>query len=516
MKILLLSMPNTIMAFNKAAKFPNLGLASIAGNLEKGHDIAIADLILRKRNLRNYLLNLLKNFSPHVVGLSCFSFQYDTAIQIAKMAKSLEPSTQIILGGYHPTLWYDNISEENSLYIDFVVRNEGEKTFQALIRALEGKEDFSKIAGLSYKEEGEFRHNPPRGNLDLQEIKLPNREARILSGYHAWGWPCDVIETSRGCTFDCTFCTIIKMYGRTFRCYPMERIIRDIRDATSRGARIIFMADDNITLNMQHLEKVCEAILASRLNHIHYITQASVQGISSSKKIVDKMAKAGFKTIFLGIENIGVGNLEFFGKDNQVTLERIENAVAYLRENRIIVLGAIIVGNPDDTEESMWQNYFLLKRLKIDGPIFFNPTPLPQTEMRNDMIKRGLLINPTDFSWYMGTKANTRTYYLSQEEINRIVLKMNIKFLDFSFFRTNNIRRHYPGYFYRRLLRELVDALWKEAASRTRFRDRDPLRAALKRDMKRRKGWLLGDLNDTCPCYNCAFGRGEENETTHY
>jgi len=503
-------MPNVITAFDKAAKFPNLGLSSLAGNLENDHTVAIADLVLCKGNLRNYLLNLLKDFSPHLIGLSCFSCQYDTSIQIAKMAKSINPSTQVILGGYHPTLWHNNISEHDSVYVDFMVRNEGEQTFQSLIRALERKKNFSDIAGLSFKSDGEFVHNAIRENLDLQEIKIPNRGVRILSGYHAWGLPCDVIETSRGCTFDCSFCTIIKMYDRTFRRYPVGRIIRDIKDAKTRGARVIFIVDDNFTLNMRHVEEVCDAIITSKLDHIHYITQASVQGISSSRKIVDKMAKAGFKTVFLGIENVGAGNLEFFRKDNQVTLESIENAVAYLRENRIIVLGATIVGNPDDTEESMWQNYHLLKRLKIDGPLFFNPTPLPQTEMRDDMIERGLVTNPSDFSWYMGTKANTRTYYLSPERINQIVLEMYNKSTDFAFLWYNNIIKHYPGYFCRLLVLELIENLWMKVASRLGLHDHDPLRAAFKREMKRREGWLLGDLNRNCSCFNCTFARGED------
>ncbi|MEE9167738.1 MAG: radical SAM protein [Candidatus Neomarinimicrobiota bacterium] len=509
MRILLMSMPNAIMAFIKGARIPNLALSSLAGNLETGHKVAIADLVLCRGNLKKYLARLLKDFCPDVLGLTCFSFQYDTAIRIAKMAKELDPTVRIALGGYHPTLCYENIPEEESQYIDLIVRHEGEKTFRNLIRALEGKQDLADIPGLSYKANGEFIHNPAAGNLNLEEIALPDRTSRILFGYHAWGRPCDVIETSRGCTFDCSFCTIIKMYGRTFRRYPIERIIQDIGDAQARGAKAIFMVDDNITLNMGHLEEVCDAIIASKLNHIHYIIQASVRGISSSKKVVDKMGKAGFKTVFLGIENASDGNLEFFRKDNQVNLDRTERAVAYLRENRIIVLGATIVGNPEDTEESIWQNFHFLKKLKVDGPLFFNPTPLPMTELREETLKMGLVVNRHDFSWYMGTKANSRSYHLSPEEINRIVLEMYKRYHNFFLLAKNNVRKHYPRYFYKRLLKEGAASAWNGLTLGLGFYDRDPLRIALKRDTRRREQWLLGNLNGNCSCFNCSFARGE-------
>jgi radical SAM superfamily enzyme YgiQ (UPF0313 family) len=430
-------------------------------------------------------------------------------MQIAKIIKHFNKSIYVVIGGYHPTLRYEKISEEDTDVVDFIIKHEGELAFRDLIREFENGKDFSKIKNLSYNIDGMFYHNESSGNLDLEEIQFPDRSARILKGYHAWGLPCDVIETSRGCTFDCTFCTIIKMYGRTFRRYPIQRTIQDIKDAKKRGAKAIFTVDDNITLNMHHLEEVCDAIIAEKLNDIHYITQASVQGISSSKKIVDKMAKAGFKTVFLGIENASEGNLEFLGKDNQVNNDRTERAVAYLRENGIIVLGAMIVGNPEDNENTMWQNFYYSRKLKVDGPLFFNPTPHIKTEMREDMLKMGIVVNKDDFSWYMGVKANARTKHLTPDEVNRIVLEMHNKFQDFEYFKYNSIRKIVPKYFYIRAFKEIVDKIWKKFGGLIGILDKDPLKIAMKRDMKRREKWLLEDLNKNCKCFNCSLGRGE-------
>ena len=103
---------------------------------------------------------------------------------------------------------------------------------------------------------GATRHRAV-ARLDGDEIRPPNRAARVLSGYTMMGRPIDVIETSRGCTFDCSFCSIIEMRGRNFHRFSIERVIEDIRDAAARGARSLFIVDDNITLDVPRFEELC-------------------------------------------------------------------------------------------------------------------------------------------------------------------------------------------------------------------------------------------------------------------
>ena len=100
----------------------------------------------------------------------------------------------------------------------------------------------------------------------------------MLHGYTLLGRRVDVVETSRGCTYDCSLCSIIEMRGRNFHVWPIEHVIQDIRDAYSRGARAIFLVDDNITLNVQRFKGLCEAIIRAGLNDIDYI----VQGMTSA------------------------------------------------------------------------------------------------------------------------------------------------------------------------------------------------------------------------------------------
>ena len=112
------------------------------------------------------------------------------------------------------------------------------------------------------------------------DVRPPNRAARVLDGYTLLGRPIDVVETSRGCTYDCSFCSIIEMRGRNFHAWPIERVVADIRDARARGARAIFIVDDNITLNVAALQGAVPRRSSRRAcTDIDYI----VQGMTSAR-----------------------------------------------------------------------------------------------------------------------------------------------------------------------------------------------------------------------------------------
>ena len=490
MRVLLLAMPNVMVGLDRTGKFPNLGVASLAGNVE-GCDVKIADLVLVRRRIGEYVVRLVKDYRPHLVGLSCMSFQYATAIALAKLIKAVDASVRIVLGGYHPTLLYEEIGERpEGETIDFIVRGEGEATFRELVEALSSGSGMEEIPGLSYKMDGTFRHNRPRGLLDLSAIRPPDRTVRLLQGFSVFGRKSDAIETSRGCTFQCKFCSIGPMYGRTFRTYAIPRVIEDIWDARRYGAELLFIVDDNITLDGTRLEAICDAIVGHRLDDLHYFVQTSVRGIASSERLVRKMARAGFKAVFLGLENVSRRNLAFLSKDQRVA-EWAEAAVAYLREHKILTIGGLILGQPEDTEEDFWANYVFARRLKLDGPLFFVATPHVKTALREELKREGLITNETDYSWYNGSKANIRTHVLSSDDIDRLVMQMYARYLDLAYLKFTNIWRVYPEFFAHRLIKDVPKVLRGQILRRLSSGEDTALAGARKRDHARRKKWLL-------------------------
>jgi anaerobic magnesium-protoporphyrin IX monomethyl ester cyclase len=423
MNILLLSMPDSFEHMPAVAvRMPNGALTSLAGNVDPHHRVAVADLILVQRRSRETVTRLMREFDPEVVGLSVMTFQRRTAVRIVELVRSLKPKVRVVVGGYDPSLAPDAYVPTG---VDYIVRGEGELTFRELLRALEQGGSFDRICGLSYRNGDQWVHNPDRPihRLEDGEVKLPNRSARVLRGYTLLGRQVDVIETSRGCTYDCSFCSIIEMRGRNFHTYSFDRVIADIRDARDHGARTIFLVDDNITLNVHRFEALCHAIIEAGLNKLDYFVQGMTSAIANQgETLAPLMRQAGFRYVFLGIENILEGDLEFLhaaaknaARDNghntgNATLKAIE----YLHRNQMYVVGGLIVGNPDDTRESIEANLAFARRY-VDWPYIQHPTPYPRTPMTKDFRDQGLIMNER-FEEYDGTTAVVRTKHVSAEE----------------------------------------------------------------------------------------------------
>jgi anaerobic magnesium-protoporphyrin IX monomethyl ester cyclase len=424
MKVLLLSMPDSFEHMpSLAIRIPNGGLSSIAGNVDAHHQVAVADLILVQGRVRETITRLMRELEPHVVGLSIMSFQRRTATRIIDLVRAMKPDAKIVVGGYDPSLAPEAY---HSLDVDYLVRGEGEVTFRELLRAIETGAGVETLGGLSYRNSNGWVHNSARPPHRLQdgEVRLPNRGARVLGGYTLLGRQVDAVETSRGCTYECSFCSIIAMRGRNFFTYSFERVLADIRDARDHGARAIFLVDDNIMLNVRRFEALCEAIIAAGLDELDYFVQAMTSSIANhGETLAPLMKRAGFRYVFLGIENILEGDLEFLrasakntARDQgQSTSNATRKAIDHLHRHHMLVVGGLIVGNPEDTRESIEANLEFARRY-VDWPYIQHPTPYPRTPMTKQFREQELIENER-LEEYDGTTAVVRTQHLPAEEV---------------------------------------------------------------------------------------------------
>jgi radical SAM superfamily enzyme YgiQ (UPF0313 family) len=401
----------------------------------------------------------VSQYAPDLVGLSVMTFQRATALQVARLVKMIRPSARIVVGGYDPSLAAD--AYEPSLDIDFVVRGEGEQTLAELLRALEATTPDSAIRnpqsrgpqagvpsaapalgwesgtrpgwesairnvlGLSHRDGMRFVHNPARPVMPLatEKLRLPKRGARVLEGYTLLGRQIDVVETSRGCTFDCSFCSIIEMRGRNFHPFPIDRVIADIADAHGRGARSIFLVDDNITLDVRRFEALCHALIDADFDDMEYFVQAMTAPLAQhGATLAPLMRRAGFRYVFLGIENVLDDDLTFLRaraknarreQGRTVGNASIE-AIGHLHRNGMYVVGGLIVGNPDDTREAIEANLEFARRY-VDWPYIQHPTPYPRTPMTSEFRSRGLIVDE-DVTHYDGTTAVVRTASVSADD----------------------------------------------------------------------------------------------------
>jgi radical SAM superfamily enzyme YgiQ (UPF0313 family) len=147
MNILLLSMPDSFEHMPTVAiRMPNGALTSLAGNIDPHHKVAVADLILVPKRVRETVTQLVRTTNPEVVGLSVMTFQRKTALKIVALVRSLKPNVHIVVGGYDASLAADAYTKEDS-GVNFVVRGEGELTFSSLLRALENGGTLTAIDG---------------------------------------------------------------------------------------------------------------------------------------------------------------------------------------------------------------------------------------------------------------------------------------------------------------------------------------------------------------------------------
>jgi anaerobic magnesium-protoporphyrin IX monomethyl ester cyclase len=426
LNVLLFSMPDSFEHTAPVAiAMPNAALASLAGNVAAHHRVAVADLVLAQGRVGETVDRLVLEHQPDVIGLSVMTFQRRTAFRLVERLRARRPQARIVVGGYDPSLATAAWTGETP-GIDFVVSGEGEETFSELLRALENGSPLDGIRGLAFRSASGFRHNEPRPIRPLEDdtLRLPKRSARVLAGYTLLGKPIDVVETSRGCTFDCSFCSIIAMRGRNFQRRGFERVLADLKDARDHGARAVFLVDDNITLDVRRFEALCDAIVAAGLDDLEYLVQAMTSAIADQgATLAPKMRRAGFRYVFLGIENILAADLGFLKADaknrrhqngrsaGNATLQAIEQ----IHANGMLVVGGLIVGNPGDTRESIEANLEFARRY-VDWPYIQHPTPYPGTPMTKELLERGLILHER-LEEYDGTTAVVRSEALPAEEI---------------------------------------------------------------------------------------------------
>jgi len=214
------------------------------------------------------------------------------------------------------------------------------------------------------------------------------------------------------------------MRGRNFHVYPLERVIADIRDARDRGARSIFIVDDNIVLNVRRFEALCQAIIAEGLDRLDYVLQAMTSTLANhGASLAPLMRRAGFRYVFLGIENVLDEDLAFLrARRKNTKRDRGKNAgnaaldaIGHIHRHGMYVVGGLIVGNPDDTRSSIEANLEFARR-HVDWPYIQHPMPYPRTPMTRDFREQGL-IESERVEEYDGTTAVVRTRHLSREEV---------------------------------------------------------------------------------------------------
>ncbi|NHI91320.1 MAG: radical SAM protein [Candidatus Lokiarchaeota archaeon] len=385
MKILLVYAPFQVgSGMGKVMRSPPLSLMQLAGMLQD-HEVEILDMNLNPYIKISDLDNKIKSFD--IIGMTCMTNQLKVVLNLCKIAKKHDVKT--VVGGFHPTLFRDTIKYPN---IDYSVRGEGEFTFRELIDGIDPKE----ILGLSYKENGSYHHNEPRPLIsNLNKLPYPRKDLLNYSKYHYLWVPADVVETSRGCPYDCNFCCVTKFYCRTYRAKSPLRVIKELAQVP-KGTKLIFFVDDNLTLNPKRVDRLCDLLIQYGFHkHLMLVCQTRVDFIAKNPDLVKKMSKAGFMCFFIGFESLKQMSLDTMRK--QTSFKQAVKAVKTCHQYGILVFGSFIIGNIGETKEDTLKNFELIKKLEIDFMMTNPLTPFPGTELWDEAVANGWV--EKDFKW---------------------------------------------------------------------------------------------------------------------
>jgi anaerobic magnesium-protoporphyrin IX monomethyl ester cyclase len=418
MNILLVNPPVGFSYYSMGLSRPPLGLAYMAALLTDHHHVEIKDFHIEKRGSWKHL--------PYgdfdVVGISADTARYSVAMKIARLAK--DAGATVVMGGPHVSFFDTDALASGA--VDYIIRNEGEYSFRSLIRYLSREIPIEEVGGLSYVQNNEIMRTPnPPFIADLDALPLPARELLPLRRYGEKidGRPMTTMITSRGCPFNCNFCSSSQFSGVRWRPRSVDGILDEIEILYRKhDYRAINFIDDNFTLNPDRAVKLSERIIASGFD-LYWEAMSHVETVVKNPGMVSVMAKSGLKWMFLGFESGSQEILNEYGKKS--SLQDAKKAVDILHANNVKIIGAFILGALGDNERTMRETINLAKSLNPSRAQFSLLTPYPGTKLF-ERVKEKLLTK--NWEMYEGLHPTIKLDKITPQVLNRFLFKAYASF----------------------------------------------------------------------------------------
>lgn len=352
-----------------------LGLAYLASSLS-GHEVRIIDCLAENLNMAE-LERELRRYNPDVVGLTATTPAIYDAYRVAGMVKGINPDCRVVIGGPHVSFTAEETLRE-CRDIDAVARGESELTLRELVRAWERDSPIKGIRGISFRCNGSSAGTPDRPFIkDLDRLPHPAWEIVNMENYRFNGRRFSMVMTSRGCPYNCVFCSSSQLCGKMWRARSPENVINELRILHDEfGIREIEFMDDTFTLNSGRAGEICDGITREGLD-ISWTCSSRVNTIN--RWLAGKLKKAGCHTVYFGMESGSQEILDMAGKG--IRLEQSRKAVRIAREAGLNSLGSFILGLPGETERSIKKTIRFARGLGLTLAQFTTATPYPGTKL---------------------------------------------------------------------------------------------------------------------------------------
>lgn len=368
---------------------PPLGLAYLGAVLERrGDEVQVIDAAVLNLSFPE-LERQVSRFDPGVIGLTANIGTYLFSCYTARVLKRTSHSAKMIFGGPWATV---NASLLLRMGLaDIVVLGEGECTVEELMRCLENDGDLADVTGIAFRDKaGVVVQTGPRAMLeDLDSLPLPAWHllppSRLYT-YNNRSTPCYPIMTSRGCPFDCIYCTKI-IHGYRLRYRSVDNVINELRYLKSHfKVKEVIIADDTFTQDPVRAGRILDRIHADKLG-MSLLLSNGIRSDIYSDAFVARMRRAGVYRVCLGIESGNQDVLRSIKK--QLKLEDVTRFVALLRKYRIDHIGYFMLGLPEDTWDTMMDTVFFAVHNRIQ-PHFHKTIAVPGTKL-HEQVKHKLV-----------------------------------------------------------------------------------------------------------------------------
>ena len=343
----------------KRSIIPPLGLAMVAALTPPDIEVSLTD---------ENVTTIDFSKKPDLVGITALTTTAPRAYEIADTFRA--KGAKVVLGGIHPSMLPDEAAE----HADAVVIGEAEGIWPELI------DDF-KANKLQKRYQQEERPS-------MVDMPSPRRDLFAKGAYLLK----NTVSTTRGCPYSCSFCTVTTFFGQSYRCRPVEEVIREVK-ALGKTRMVIFV-DDNIVGSPKYAKELFRALIP--LN-IKWLSQASVT-VAEDDELLELAAASGCVDLFIGFESLSPENLLAVGKKINAA-DEYENVIKKIRSYGIGIHGFFIFGLDDDKPGCFERAVHFAQDMRLESAQFDILTPYPGTAVYESLDKEGRILT-RDWSQY--------------------------------------------------------------------------------------------------------------------
>jgi len=423
MKILLIH-PKRRDKYNYTGKMkayiPPLTLPILAGLTPKGIDVELCDESVDTVNF---------DTDADLIGITGITSQINRGYEIADAFRKI--GKKVVMGGIHVSAMPDEAKD----HADSILIGEAEDLWEVIIEDFRNNRLKKEYTADAY--------------TDFKKLVIPRYDLLKLDRYRSStgkNIPRLPIQASRGCPFNCKFCSVTKFWGPKIRTKPLENIEKELLQIKSLGTNRIFFTDDNFIADISYTKNLIDLL---KKHDFSWICQVSTN-IYRHENLIVEMSKAGCSAVYMGIETFSKENLEDINK-NFNKMADYDSLFALFNKSNIRITASMIVGLDGDTRETLEYMVRQLIHLKVSYALFYILMPLPGTQLREQFLMENRII---DYNWdhQNGTRVTFQPRSFQVEELQDYYWELNKNFYSYQsivrrLFITSNLKSGLNGIF---------------------------------------------------------------------